>query len=336
MRNVVSAVLCLALAAAPASAQATPWAQKVFFGVANHDFGTVPRGAQLKHRFKMKNIYAVPLEVTNIRSTCGCLTATPNPKTLQPQQEGWIDVTMDGRRFTGHKTLTLYITVGPEYVSTAAIVISANARADVVFNPGQIDFGVVRQGQTPTQTIDIEYAGSLDWRVLEVVKNAEAPISVSVREMYREQPRLFRSSGKVGYQIAVTLKPDVAAGPFRHELILKTNDPVTPVLTAEVEGNVQAPLTVAPSVVRLGGVKMGKSASQKVAVRGTRPFRILSVEGAGEGLTVTPDAQAAPNHFLAVEYRPMRPGEFRRELRVRTDLDGGTMATLTVEATAEP
>ncbi len=45
------------------------WAEKLFGPAANlvHDFGTVPRGAQLHHAFVMTNIYPVAIEITSIR-----------------------------------------------------------------------------------------------------------------------------------------------------------------------------------------------------------------------------------------------------------------------------
>jgi hypothetical protein len=353
MRNVALPLLCLTLAAGSASAQtvvatpqgppaaspAGPWAQKIFFGVTSHDFGTVPRGAQLKYRFKVQNIYAVPLEITNLRASCGCLTPTPSTRLLKPKEEGYIDIVMDGRRFTGFKTVNLYVTVGPQFISTATLVVTANARSDVVFNPGQVDFGLVSQGQTATQTIDVEYAGVLDWRILEVVKSAEAPFTVTARELYREAPRSrilgATTNGKVGYQIAVTLKPNVPAGPFRQELILKTNDVQTPVLTVAVEGNVQGSLSVSPSVVSLGRVKAGTTTTQRIAIRGSRPFRILQIDGTGDGLTAELPAQAAASHFVTLQCRPELPGEWHRQLTIRTDLDDGT-ATVTVDATVQP
>src|SRR5262245_46654633 len=125
MRSAVLTLLVLTGWTATVSAQTVemPWAQKVFFGVTGHDFGTCPRGAQLKFRFKMKNIYAVPLSITNIRTSCNCLTYTVNPpsQTLQAQEEGYIDINMDASRFQGPKTIYLYVTVGPQFISTAVL-----------------------------------------------------------------------------------------------------------------------------------------------------------------------------------------------------------------------
>ena len=53
----------------PPQRQPQAWAAKLFGPPANlvHDFGIVPRGAQLHHDFDMTNIYAVPIEITSIR-----------------------------------------------------------------------------------------------------------------------------------------------------------------------------------------------------------------------------------------------------------------------------
>src|SRR5262249_1560000 len=142
MRNVGLAVLAWAVVTAAAPAQ-NRWADKMFKAGTTHDFGNVARGAQLFHRFQVTNIYAVPLDLMSTRASCGCVTITPSARTLKPRETGTIDVLMDARRFTGPKTVSIYVTVGPEYVSTATLQVSPNSRAHVVFNPGQPNFGGV-------------------------------------------------------------------------------------------------------------------------------------------------------------------------------------------------
>src|SRR5262245_52702087 len=204
------------------AAPAQGWADKMFAEspdkkpVLNHDFGIIARGTQMKHAFKITNIYAVRMEITSIKSGCGCVTATAAKRVLEPRESTTLEVSMDGRRFAGAKTVKVSVTVGPEYVSTAELKVNANSRADVVFNPGEVNFGTVTQGQTPTQTIDVEYAGVLKWQVTEVVLG-DAPYTATVTETYRR-------SGQVGYRLAVTMKNDAPAGALKHNLYLKTND----------------------------------------------------------------------------------------------------------------
>src|SRR5206468_10949563 len=99
---VLAAIGILALASAAAPQQVvTGWPGKLFGDVApdhkvptGHDFGFVPKGAQLKHSFPLRNIYAVPLQiVTSV--TCGCVTVTPNSQVLQPRESGVLDLNMD-------------------------------------------------------------------------------------------------------------------------------------------------------------------------------------------------------------------------------------------------
>jgi hypothetical protein len=325
MRKLVWALLALLASASAAPAQGS-WADKMFKAGLTHDFGSVPRGAQLFHRFKITNIYAVRLDIIQVRTSCGCVTVTPSAQALEPRQEAFVDVTMDARRFTGPKTVSIYLTVGPEFVSTATMQVSANSRADVVFNPGQVSFGVVARGQTPTQHVDVEYAGALDWRVNGVEKNTAA-LDVGLKELYRRP-------GQVGYRVAVTLKPDAPPGALKQELLLRTNDPASPLVPVLVEATVQAPLTVVPGTVNFGRLKVGETATRRVVIRGSRPFLIQGVDGLDGGLTADLPQTPAPVQSLTVKFQPSQPGDVRRQLQIRTTLEGEAPATVHLEGTA--
>jgi hypothetical protein len=342
MRNAVLALGTLAVLAGLAAAQTAgseePWANKMFKakGSLSHDFGSVAKGAQLKYAFKMQNIWKVPMQISDIRVSCGCVSWDPAivRRFLQPNEEVNLDINMDSRRFTGAKTVTIFVTLGPEYISTAALRVSAVARQDVVFNPGTVTFGVVQRGETPSRTLDVEYSGALDWRVTEVVKSSAAPFKLEVEERYRERPSRFRG-GRVGYRFNVTLKADAAAGPFKQEIVLKTNDPASPTLTAAIDGIIQATLTVAPDNIRLDEMKVGKADTRNVIVSGSRPFHIVGVDGQGDGITVEVPDRAAASHILVIRCQPTKAGEVRKLLTIRTDLDSAHV-TVNVEAKAAP
>ncbi len=327
MRNALLALVALALAAPAGPAQS--WGDKMFKEGTSHDFGSVPRGAQLFHRFPMTNIYAVPLTILDYRGSCGCVTITPSKTVLEPRETIWIDVNMDARRFTGQKVVRVNVTVGPQYSSTAELKVSANSRADVVFNPGQVSFGAVSRGDTPTQTLDVEYAGGLDWRVKGVVANG-APFNVALQELYR-QP------GKVGYRVNFTLQAEAPVGALKQEVYLQTNDPASQLVPVLVEATVQASLTVSPEMLKLGDLKVGQEKVPKVMVRGSKPFRILAVEGAGDGVSVSapPVAQQAQQHTLVVKCQPGKAGAFHKQLQIKTDLQEAPV-TVTVEGNAVP
>jgi hypothetical protein len=328
MRHVLFASIVLVVGAAPATAQ-SPWAEKMFKDGLNHDFGSVPRGAQLAHRFVITNIYAVRMEITSLKSGCGCVTATAAKRVLEPRESTTIDVNMDARRFTGSKAVGITITVGPDYISSAQLRVSANSRADIVFNPGQVSFGTVTRGQAVSQVIDVEYAGVLDWQVTEASAK-DLPVEVALEELYRRP-------GQVGYRVKVTLKADAAVGAIKGDLFLKTNDPASPLLPLLVEATVQSSVTVAPAAVSLGTVKIGETVTRRVVVRGNKPFRVVRVEGLGEGITVdpAPSATPAPVQVITFKCQFTKAGDFKQEAKIKTDLQDAPLV-VTIEGSAAP
>ncbi|MHB1426524.1 MAG: DUF1573 domain-containing protein [Gemmataceae bacterium] len=328
VRHAFIALLMMAFGVAPASAQA-PWAEKMFKDGLSHDFGSVPRGAQLSHRFVITNIYAVRMEILEVKSGCGCVTATRAKVSLEPRESTTIDITMDARRFTGQKTVGITVTVGPDFISSAQLRVSANSRADIVFNPGQVSFGTVTRGQTASQVIDVEYAGVLDWQVMEVSAK-DLPVEVAMNELYRRP-------GQIGYRVRVTLKADAPVGNLKGDLFLKTNDPASPLLPVLVEGVIQSNLTVAPAALSLGAVKIGETVTRRVVVRGNKPFRVLGAEGLGEGMQLDPPPSAAPApvQVVSIKYVFRKAGDFKHEVKIKTDLQDAPVV-VTIDGSAAP
>src|SRR5262249_53683199 len=88
-------------------------------------------------------------------------------------------------------------------------------------------------------------------------------------------------------------------------------------LTVEIE----SALSISPSLVTLGQVKVGGETERKVVLRGVKPFRITSVRGADDEVLVRDSTtESKPVHVLTVTLKGTRAGEMDRTLRVITDL----------------
>lgn len=172
--------------------------------------------------------------------------------------------------------------------------------------------------------IDVEYAGTFPWAVSEIVKNGTAPFDLKVEEL--------RNRGNKGYRIFATIKPDVPAGSFKQEVLLKTNDPTTPALTFNVLGNVQATLSVSPGVLKLAGAKVGDTETSKIIVRGSRPFRIVGIDGQGDGITATIPDRENQTQIVEIRFNPGHIGDMKKQLIIRTDLNNESV-TVTVQGT---
>jgi hypothetical protein len=306
------------------------WAEKMIKDNPAHDFGTVPRGGKLIHRFPITNIYAVRMEIVSLVSGCGCVTATAAKRVLEPRETTYIEVVMDTSRIQGgqQKAVAVRFTVGPEFVSSAEVRVSASVRGDIVFNPGQFNFGNVPRGQAPVMAVDVEYAGNLPWQIQEITIRKDFPFTITSKELYR-QP------GRVGYQLQLTLKADAPAGSIKEDLYLKTNDPASPTVPVLVEANVLPALAVAPNPLNLGAVKVGEVLVRRVVVRGNKPFVVTGVDGGSE-VTAAGELRTAPAavQTLTLNIKLDKQGDFQKTVEIKSDQ--GESAQLIVEGTAVP
>ena len=60
------------------------------------------------------------------------------------------------------------------------------------------------------------------------------------------------------------------------------------------------------------------------------------MENLGDGVTVQLPTTVGPQQIVTLRWLPGKGGELKRELRFKTDLDGGAVATVPVEGTATP
>ncbi len=318
-----------ALSLAQARGQGGGWAEKMFQQGVAHDFGVIPKGSLLLHRFPITNLYAVRMEITQIQPGCGCVTAVASKRFLEPRETGTIDVSMDAKRFDGPKSVGIRVTVGPEFVSSAELRVTANARGDLVFNPGRIVFGAQASGAEANQTVVMEYAGAFPLEVREVVTN-QVPVNATVRQLYREP-------GRVGYEVSATLKTDGAPGAFKDSIFLKTNDPNQPMVPLLVEGTIESGISVIPQKLALGSISTQDMLTRRVVVRGQKPFQILSVDGTGQGVELSGELSPTPSmtQTISLKIQVKTPGEFRRELKIRTTLQDAPLS-LPVDGNATP
>lgn len=309
-------LLLLSILAAGLPAQYTP-AQKPaappdpIWPATQHDFGTVPHGAQLLHRFVWRNPTTARLEITDLRVSCGCVTATPNPRVLEPGQQGTLDVAIDCRRFVGEKTVTVQLLLSPGSRGVTLLV-HALSRQDVVYNPGSFQFGVVAEGTTAEQTVDVEYAGSQPWKV-EAVTSESNHLEARVTEIYRR-------TGQVGYRVHCQLKGSAPAGDFKSTLNLRTNDPVTPVLPIGVEALIRAAVVVTPNPVSFGTVRVGQKTQRRCTVRSDQPFSITRAD-AGANVQVLFASSPANVHTILIDWTPTQAGEQPPPVVLATSLE---------------
>jgi len=313
----------LLLATMTSDAEGQSWARKMFKAT-EHDFGTVAKGSKAEFDFEFQNVFEEDIHVAGVRSSCGCTEPQITKQTLKTWETGAIRAVFNTRKFIGNRTATLTVIIDQPYYAEVQLSVRGFIRSDVLFTPGAVSFGEVEQGQVAEQKIAVSYAGRSDWAILDV-RSANTSFEVELAD----GPRNF---GRVTYSMLVRLKGDAPPGYLQDQLTIVTNDSYKSTLDLPVEGRVVSPLTVSPASLYLGAVKPGETVKTRLFVRGSKPFRIVSIECEGDCFQFDPPDRSLAAHLVPVTFTAGgTPGKVSQTIEIKTDL--GTDATCVASAT---
>lgn len=285
------------------------WAKKMFSEL-SHDFGSVARGADVRHKIAVKNLYEETIRITNVSTTCGCTAAEPDRKELATGETAYIEVVMNTIKFQKEKNSNVDVTLtfNNRDFKTVRVPIRAYIRPDVVLDPGRAEFGSVEIGRGSEKRIRIAYAGQLDWTVTDVKSQSEHVVA--------EIEEKNRSNGRVSYELTLRLAPDAPQGTIRSQVILSTNDERSPEVAVMVQGEVVPDIIVNPTTLAIGNLTPGSSKTMSVVVRGRRPFSIEKIECDSENdcFKVRLGKDVRNVHVVPLTVTaPMEPGDLKEK-----------------------
>jgi hypothetical protein len=312
--------LAVLMWSAPAGAQSSDWAQKMFEKL-DHDFGVVARGADARYRLKITNKYQQPVHISSVTTTCGCTAAKPSKDSLASLETAYIEITMDTKKFQHEKTSSVTVIVDQPRYAEVRIPIKAWIRTDIVLTPGGAAFGNVTQGAEVDRKIGVAYAGRGNWKIKDVIsKNPN--LTAKVVETRRD-------AVNVNYDLVVTVKGTTPKGELRDQLTLVTDDAGNPYIPVLVEGRIEAEYSVNPELVTLGTLYPGERKTVNIVVRNStkKAFAIEKIESEKSSgvFEVRLPKDSRPVHVVPLTViAPGEPGTLSEEF------------TVTIAGNAEP
>ena len=280
----------------------------------SHDFGAVARAANTEHRFLIKNVLDQELHISSTRASCGCTTPIVENETIQPGETGSILARFNTGSFTGQKQATLTISFDRPYFTELQLIVKGYIRRDIVVQPGEIRFDSIPEGESRQLEILVDYAGRSDWAI-EGISSPVAYLSAEFEELSRE-------AGRVRYKILADLKETAPAGLNQNQLLLLTNDRRLKSFPIRFLAEVESPIQASPRRVALGRVQRGKSVTQRLVVKGKKPFRILDISSESADVDFAPADASKTVHLVNIGVEPpiSAAGVVRGTLLVQTDL----------------
>ncbi|MEA1950667.1 MAG: DUF1573 domain-containing protein, partial [Planctomycetota bacterium] len=293
---------------------ATDWAKEMFKET-TFDFGVIARGAKAERRFVFENIYLEDAHISSVRSSCGCTTLQSPTEIIKTYEQAAVVAKIDTRSFLGRKNATITVVFDKPFYATVDLHVHCYIRSDVVFQPGVVQFGSVRRGQSERRKTTISYAGSNNWQITSV--------SCSNPSLKTELVEATRFQGRTTYDLWVTLSADAKAGYINDQIILHTNDsdPSKCKIPLSVEGVVIDALTVRPAPLTFGILSPGQSATKNLVVRGHAPFKVTRISCPNSAVVFDTPTEAKRFHVLPITLLcPSKPGKIQEKIKIETDI----------------
>jgi hypothetical protein len=292
-------------------AVAAQWTEGLFDST-NHDFGTVPRGPTVTHYYRLTNNTKQPVHVAGVRVSCGCTTASVLQNHLAPGESTAVLAQMDTRRFTGAKTVTIFVSFDQPQWEEARLTISAFGRDDLAFEPDGMTFGSVSAGTTGTARTTITLRQQ-HWAVQKASSDSGFVIP-KVKEV-------SKNGHETTYEIAANLQPGLPVGRWTTEIVLTTNSPVAPIIRIPATVEIAPTLTATPAEVNWTTATVGQPSESTLTIRGAKPFKIKEIQGTDGILTASQAGnEARPMHVVTVKMSPKEAGELAGKIKIVTDL----------------
>lgn len=240
------------------------------FQETSHDFGTVARAAKTEYRFQFENPYSQPIHVRSVRTSCGCTTPIVETEIVPPGGQGVILARFNTGTHSGARAATVTVTFDKPSFGEVQLHVKGYIRTDVVFQPGEVNFGSVSQGEGKSMDVVLDYAGKPTWEITRIQCD-ESCIKL-------EKEEKSRKNGRIQYAIKVRLDENAPSGPIESEIVIYTNDRNLTTVPLKLTANVMPEISIHPSLFSLGDIAIGESIKQVLVLKAQQPFRVLSIK----------------------------------------------------------
>ncbi len=318
---------CVSRCAALAALFAFSWAQEAIaqdwlrqaipIDNRSHDFGNVARAANTEHQFRIKNTQQTDLHIRSVRASCGCTTPTIETKIVKPGETGIVSARFNTDRFTGQKAATLTVSISygqPQRYTELQLNVRGYIRSDVVFHPGQANFGDVPIGEARTMKLSLDYAGRSDWKIEEITSPYRF-LTVDFEEQSRE-------GNRIKYELTFELDESAPLGDLSNQVVLHTNDRRLKTVPLQLNAKVTPPVSTSPQLIQLGDVEFGSPISKRLVIKGRKPFKILDIQSKVAEIVFEASDSAKQAHLLNITLSPSirSAGKVSGEIVLQTDL----------------
>jgi hypothetical protein len=241
---------------------------RMTFAAPDYDFGKVDSGTLVKHDFVFTNTGDQVLEVSGVRTSCGCTTAGQWDKQVEPGHTGKIPIQFNSGGYGGQVHKTVYVTCNDS--NQPSVTLNLQGTVWKLFNviPAYAVFNLQPEAQS-NQT-----------QVLKIVNNGDLPVAVSDPTCGSPAFQLEFKTVQVGkvFELRVTALVSKISQSLSAPITLKTSSPKMPQISLSAFAMMQPLLTINPSQITLPAGPLPKPMQFRMFIQANGPNPVVLSE----------------------------------------------------------
>ena len=273
------------------------------------DVGKVKKGEPIRHAFTVRNRGDAPLEISEVKPSCGC-TVAEYDDVIAPGGSGRVEVVVETDSFGGGIAKSVTVFTNDVANPKINLVVKALVREPVVARPGYARFMTV-QGQAVDS--NVQTISATDGSEIEV-------LSVSSPYPYLKATYSREEGGP--WRVELSLDRGAPAGPMADYVVVTTDHPEQPQVKIAVSGLVRPIISVAPRVADFGRREVAEPQSKSLEVKnlGTAEVQVTEVVSDVAGLDAALEAVEEGRHYrINLTLTDAVPkGDFEGSLTIKT------------------
>lgn len=214
------------------------------------DMGVVAKGEKVKATFTIKNVGKAPLEISQVRPTCGCTVASFD-KNIPPGGTGSVVAEVDTSAFNGPISKAVLVFSNDPETPQINLAVKAEVRAFIEVLPRSLLRFNVLQGEPATEKVILASAEIATFKILATEVSGGA-YDIKFREL-AENERIESKQGSQ-WEVKVTIPANAPEGMLNHKIVVKTDAPKAPEVTLNVSGLVRPIVQIVPAEVNFGTI----------------------------------------------------------------------------------
>jgi len=290
------------------------------FGEPVYDFGEHDNASDVEHSFAFRNTGSAPLQITHVRSGCGCTKAELSTNLVAPGASATLATRVCIKGLHGPKRTSIYVHSNDPAKPVYQLLVTGKAVSDIEIEPRIVAMNWHAGDNPPSARIAVFNKSNTPLHITNALISASMfSASVATNEDGRS------------YSVSVGLKTNQAAELCQTTLALFTDHPRYPRLEIPVSASLEPEIAALPSQIFFN--PGSEQQTRYIVLRSPREkeFKVTALESSTPTIPVS--LQSVKPTWIRFRVGPLVPNAScsNAVITIRTDLAGAAVITIPVK-----